>query len=59
MPLPSDSADLTIAIIGVMPLPAASSRKSASRVLGTNVPDGASTWMCMPAWAWSHSQFDA
>ena len=56
---PRDSADLQIAIIGVMPLPAASSRKSASSVLGTKVPDGASTWIFMPGWAWSHSQFDA
>ena len=48
-----------MAIIGVIPLPAANSRKSASSVLGTNVPDGASTWMCMPGWALSHSQFDA
>jgi hypothetical protein len=59
LPPPSASADLQIAIIGVMPLPAASSRKSWSSVLGTKVPDGASTWIFMPAWAWSHSQFDA
>ena len=46
-------------MIGVIPLPAASSRKSSSSVLGTNVPDGASTWIRMPGWALSHSQFDA
>lgn len=46
-------------IIGVMPLPAAISRKSPSSDLGTNVPDGASTWMRIPACALSHSQFDA
>ena len=30
-----------------------------SSVLGTKVPEGARTWIFMPAWAWSHSQFDA
>ncbi len=58
-PLPSDSADLQIDMIGVIPLPAASSRKSPSSVLGTKVPDGASTCTRMPLWAWSHSQLDA
>lgn len=59
-PLPSESADLQMASIGVIPLPAAISRKSVSRVLGTKVPDGgASTWIFIPRWAWSHSQFDA
>ena len=42
-PPPSDNADLQIDMIGVIPLPAASSTKSLSRVLGTKVPDGAST----------------
>ena len=50
---------MQIDIIGVIPLPAASSRKSASSVLGTKVPDGASTWIFMPGCACSHSQFDA
>ena len=42
------SADVQIDIIGVMPLPAATSRKSASSVGGTNVPDGASTCSFIP-----------
>ena len=46
-------------MIGVIPLPAASSRKSSSSVFGTKLPDGASTWIRMPACAWSHNQFDA
>ena len=48
LPPPSISADLQIDIIGVMPLPAATSRKSASSVGGTNVPDGASTCSFIP-----------
>ena len=50
---------MQIAIIGVIPLPAANSKKSWSSVLGTKVPDGASTWMRIPAWALSHNQCDA
>lgn len=46
-------------MIGVIPLPAASNRKSSSSVLGTKLPDGASTWIRMPGRAWSHSQLDA
>ncbi|CPU07080.1 Uncharacterised protein [Mycobacteroides abscessus] len=58
LPLPCESADLQIAIIGVTPLPPASSRKSLSSCLGTKTPDGASTCMCMPAWALSQIQLD-
>ena len=58
-PFPCDSADLQIAIIGVIPLPAATSRKSWSKVLGTKVPDGAKTWIFIPGLALSHNQFDA
>jgi hypothetical protein len=59
LPLPSDSADLQIAIIGVTPLPAASSRKSVSSVLGTNVPDGGSACTRIPGSALSQSQCEA
>jgi hypothetical protein len=46
-------------IIGVMPLPAPSSRKSLSSALGTKVPEGASTCIRIPGSALSHSQLEA
>ncbi len=46
-------------ITGVIPLPAANSRKSPSRVSGQNVPAGGSVSSMLPAARLSAIQFDA
>jgi hypothetical protein len=57
-PEPAASADFTIEITGVMPLPPANSRRSAFRSLGVNTPLGGSTSISVPAPALSQSQFE-
>ena len=46
-------------ITGVIPLPAANSRKSPSSEHGLNVPAGGSRSSTLPARTWSAIQFDA
>ena len=46
-------------ITGVIPLPAANSRKSPSSEGGLNVPAGGSRSSTVPAVTWSRIQFDA
>src|SRR5580692_4674112 len=58
-PRPAASADFRIDITGVMPLPAASSRKSPSRLAGVNVPAGGSTSSTMPGFTLSPIQCEA
>ncbi len=48
-PRPAASADFRIDITGVIPLPAANSRKSPSSEPGQNVPAGGSTSSTVPA----------
>ncbi len=58
-PRPAASADFRIDITGVIPLPAANSRKSPSSEPGQNVPAGGSTSSTVPAATCSAIQFDA
>ncbi len=58
-PRPAASADLRIDMTGVIPLPAANSRKSPSSESGQNVPAGGSTSSTPPGRTWSEIQLEA
>ena len=58
-PRPARSTDLRMDITGVIPLPAANSRKSPSSERGLNVPAGGSRSSTVPAVTLSAIQFDA
>ena len=58
-PRPACSADFRMDITGVIPLPAANSRKSPSSERGLNVPAGGSRSSTVPARTRSRIQFDA
>ena len=58
-PCPAASTDFRMDITGVIPLPAANSRKSPSSERGLNVPAGGSRSSTLPALTWSAIQFDA
>ncbi len=58
-PCPAASADFRMDITGVIPLPAANSRKSPSSERGLNVPAGGSRSSTLPAATRSRIQFDA
>ncbi len=58
-PRPAASTDLRMDMIGVLPLPAANSRKSPSSERGQKVPAGGSRSSTVPAVTLSSSQLDA
>src|SRR5579859_58039 len=58
-PRPEASADFRIDITGVIPLPAANSKKSPANDEGQNVPAGGSTSSTVPAVTRERIQFDA
>ena len=58
-PRPAASTDFSMEMTGVIPLPAANSRKSPSSDSGQNVPAGGSRSRTVPAVTVSMSQFEA
>ena len=58
-PRPAASTDLSMEMTGVIPLPAANSRKSPSSDPGQNVPAGGSRSSTVPAVTVSRNQFEA